>query len=124
MIINQFLNCLSYFGLNTGMSNAIEGAYAFNSGNGSIIYNQLYSTGYHYLSGTLYAPALPLISVGPNPAVNNYFSGNTVYHLGYQNTNNFEMLLDIQYSGCDKASTYGQDYVLISTAQNVSGLNS
>ena len=49
MTINPFLQCLGATGINTGIS--VVGLYDFKSGDSNLIFNQLYSTGYHYLSG-------------------------------------------------------------------------
>lgn len=49
MIVNPFLQCLSATGINTGF--AVLGLYAFNSGDSNLVYNQIYPTGYHYISG-------------------------------------------------------------------------
>lgn len=129
MKINPFLTCLGYFGISTGASNSIQGVYSLNSGDSKIIYNQIYPNSYQYqsqnvVSGNLYAPSFPLINLNTSQIINNTFSGNQCYRLGYENSGTYSVVMDIQYSGCQKTGFRGKDYVLFSTADSSINLGS
>lgn len=124
MKIDAFLSCLGYYGVSTGAATSLEGAYSLGSGTTGIFYNQLYSTGSHFVNGQIYAPTLPLINVyGNNLINNNILSGNQGLRVGYLHTGNFSLVMDIEYSGCSRAPI-GQSMVLLSTASSPSGLTS
>ena len=69
---SSFLTCLSYEGVNTGIS--VLGLYSFSSGTTTGIYNQIYTTGYNLFSGYPYDPALPLVYNGPGNQPSGNFS--------------------------------------------------
>lgn len=124
MKIDAFLNCLGYYGVTTGAAIALEGAYALNSGTTGAFFNQLYSSGAHYVNGQLYGPTLPLINVYGNKLIsNNTFSGNQGLRVGYVHTGNFSVVMDIEYSGCNRPNNQ-RAMVLLSTASGPSGFNS
>ena len=123
MNINSFLTCLGYYGVSTGASTSLDGAYAFASGLSGVIFNQLYPTGVHFISGQIYGPIIPLINVYPNSLINNTFSGSNGYRVGYQHTGNFSILMDVSYSGCNRP-TMGKGMILLSTVTTPSGLSS
>jgi len=126
MNIGPFLTCISYYNISTGASNALEGVYSFNSGTTGIIYNQLYTTGQHFISGEISSQAVPLINLSPFPFTGNQFSGNNGYSIGYKHTGNFGIILDIASNGCSKRSGafLGKNQIIISTVDNISGLSS
>lgn len=118
----SFLNCISYNGVFTGTSGSVVGIYDLNSGsgNGSFFYNNIYSTGYHKSGSSIYGPAIPLLNVGKSNISGYQFSGNNCYQLGYTNSGDFSILLDIEYSGCLR-NTNNTAYVLFSTTNNPTG---
>jgi hypothetical protein len=125
MNLDAFLTCLGYFGISTGASESIEGIYSFASGTTGIIYNQFYSTGSHFQNGQPYAPVIPLVNATQKVLSNNFFSGLNCYHVGYQHTGNFSLILEIESSGCLKRSqSNGKDGILVSTIVNHSGFGS
>lgn len=125
MNLNAFLTCLGYYGVSTGASDSIEGVYSFSSGTTGIIYNSFYSTGAHFQNGQIYGATLPLISATTKILSNNFFSGVNCYHVGYQHTGNFGLILDIESSGCVKrVQSNGKDGILLSTMVNHSGFGS
>lgn len=113
--------------MSTGAASSLEGAYALSSGlltgTTGIYYNQLYSTGAHFSSGQIYAPALPLINVYNNNILNNNLSGTNSLRVGYQHTGNFSVVMDIEYSGCIRPTTQ-KGMILLSTVATPSGLSS
>jgi hypothetical protein len=123
MNIEAFLTCLGYFGVSTGASASLEGVYSPSSGTTGIIYNQIYPTGYHFFNSTLYSPALPLVNVANVQVSGHRLTGNAGFRAGYQHSGNFGILMDIEYSGCTRATT-NKGNVLLSTAKNPSGLSS
>jgi hypothetical protein len=124
MKIDTFITCLGYYGISTGASTALEGAYALSSGTTGIFFNQLFSSGAHFVNGQIYAPTLPLINVYSNNLItNNYLSGANGLRVGYSHTGNFSVILDIEYSGCNRILN-GKGMTLLSTAVSPSGFNS
>lgn len=124
MKIDAFLTCLGYYGISTGASLSLEGVYNLSSGTTGVFYNLLYPTGSHFLNGRIYAPVIPLINVyGNNIINNNILSGVDGLKVGYTHTGNFSLLMDIEYSGCNR-TTNQRAMVLASTADSPSGLNS
>ena len=91
MNANSFLNCLNFTGLNTGTY--VLGLYSFSSGDANFVYNQAYSTGYNYVSGYPFAPALPLVYEGAGTNVSGIFSGNQAYQVSNAFTRDFGILL-------------------------------
>lgn len=119
MNIPSFLQCLTINGIITG--NSIQGIYNFSSGDSNIIYNQLYTTGSMYISGIVSTLNTPLISVG-QPISSGYFSGIQNFRIGYTSTNDFALLLDVQFDSCSKLNLV--DYCLLSSnTLNNSGKN-
>lgn len=118
MFNDAFLTCLSTNGIIT--NNSIQGIYSFESGDSNIIFNQLFSTGFSYVSGNINTTTNPLINVGASIS-NSTFSGQNIFRLGYQNTHDFALLLDVSYNACTKTPI---DYCLISSSTlNNSGKN-
>ncbi len=110
--------------MNTGASVALEGAYSFTSGTTGAFFNQLYSTGAHYVNNQIYGPTLPLINVYGNKTITNgFFSGNQGVRVGYSHTGNFSLIMDIEYSGCNRPNNQ-RAMVLLSTASGPSGFDS
>lgn len=119
MNISSFLQCLTVNGIVTGSS--IQGIYTFNSGDSNLIYNNLYPTGAMYYSGIVSTINTPLINVGQS-ITNSYFSGLHNFRIGYSSSNDFGLLLDIQYDSCSKKNMV--DYCLLSSyTSNNSGKN-
>ena len=124
MKIDAFLTCLGYYGITTGGATSLEGAYSLTSGTTGIFYNQLYSTGAHFVNNQIYAPTLPLVNVYSQCIINNnIFSGVNGLRVGYSHTGNFAMVMDIEYSGCQR-NTPRSGMVLLTTAASPSGFNS
>jgi hypothetical protein len=124
MKIDAFLTCLGYYGITTGAATALEGAYSLTSGNTGVFFNQLYSSGAHYVNGRIYGPTLPLINIYGNKIINNTIvSGNQGLRVGYAHTGNFSLVMDIEYSGCTRPADQ-RSMILMSTASTPSGLNS
>jgi hypothetical protein len=115
-----FLNCLSYTGINTGIS--VMGLYSFSSGLSGACFNQLYSSGYNYFSGLPYEGALPLIYNGAGNQTSGIFSSNQSYHIPIKNFNSFGALISLNHSGC--LNTGNTNLVLFSTVSDFSGINS
>lgn len=125
MNTGAFLTCLGYFGGLAGAATALEGVYSPSSGTTGIFYNQLYSTGSHFVNNVLYSLAKPLVNVGGPSVTNNTFSGNNCYRAGYVHSGNYGILLDIEYSGCvQPAANSGKGVILLSTVDTYSGLSS
>jgi len=126
MNTGAFFTCLNLLGIETGNSVQLQGIYSPASGTSSYLFNQLYSTGYHIYNGNLFAGATPLINVYNNPVTNNYFSGNNGFRAGYQHNGNFSVLMDIQYSGCNRFSNQSSciQNVLLSTCDTSAGFGS
>ena len=120
MNANSFLNCLNFTGLNTGTY--VLGLYSFSSGDANFVYNQAYSTGYNYVSGYPFAPALPLVYEGAGTNVSGIFSGNQAYQVSNAFTRDFGILLFLNNSGCLNSGNKNQ--ILISTTTQLSGGNS
>jgi hypothetical protein len=121
MNVNTYLNCLSYYGIHTGVTGAVLGVYDTASGSGNaVFYNQIYPSGYHFSGNNFYGPAIPLISVGRGNAAGQQFSGVNCYRFGFTQSGDFGVLLDIEYSGCSRTGT-GVAYTLFSTADNPTG---
>lgn len=124
MKIDAFLTCLGYYGMITGGGTTLEGAYSLSSGTTGIVYNQVYSTGAHFIGGQIYSPTLPLINVYGNKIISSgIFSGNQGLHIGYSHIGNFSVVMDVEYSGCNRPNNQ-RSMVLLSTASDVSGLSS
>lgn len=124
MKIDSFLTCLSYYGMSTGASTSLEGAYSLTSGTTGIFFNQLYSSGVHFLNGQIYGPAMPLINIYGNKVITSgIFSGNQGLRVGYNHTGNFGMIMDIEYSGCNRPNNQ-RAMTLLSTSYGPSGFNS
>jgi len=110
--------------MTTGAATSLEGAYSLTSGTTGLFFNQLYSSGAHYINGVIYGPTLPLINVYGNKIINNnILSGNHGLRVGYSHTGNFSLVMDIEYSGCSRPNNQ-RAMVLMTTASNPSGLNS
>lgn len=122
MKIDAFLTCLGYYGVSTGASTSLEGAYSLSSGVTGVFYNQLYSTGSHFVNGQIYAPTVPLLNVWNNTIINNTFSGVNALRVGFNHTGSFSLVMDIEYSGCNRPTTQ-KGMVLLSTVPSPSGLN-
>lgn len=113
-----YLNCLEYNGLATG---SVLGLYNMVSGSGAVIfYNHLYPSGYHFSGNAYNGLAVPLISVGRHNIANQQFSGTNCYRIGFNQSGDFSVLLDIEYSGCSRNTT-GIAYTLFSTSDNLTG---
>lgn len=124
MKADAFLNCLAYYGINTGINVYLQGMYAANSGTTGVIFNQIYSSGAAYTNGQIDSSTIPLINVyGSKPVSNGIFSGNQGLKIGYQNTGNFSLVMDIEYSGCNRQNNQSS-MILLSTASGPSGLDS
>ena len=123
MNIDAFLTCLGYYGVSTGASNALEGAYVLASGYSGVFYNQLYATGAHFVNGRLYGPTQPLINVYNNSINNNLLTGNNGVRVGYSHSGDFGVLMDIEYSGCTRP-VQQKGMILLTTASTPLGLNS
>lgn len=127
MNVDAFLKCLSVANISTGTSISLEGIYSPASGvagSTGILYNQLYTTGYHFVNGYVHNRALPLLNVKNVPITGSIFSGNNAYRFGYQHSGNFGLILDIEYSGCTKGTTSGSGYVLLTSSASHTGLSS
>ena len=98
MNINPFLQCLGATGINTGVS--ILGVYSFASGDTLMAYNQLYSSGFHYISGIPYNDALPLIFNGSGNQTSGVFNGKSFYQVSNTFTVDFSAIINLNYSGC------------------------
>lgn len=124
MKIDSFLTCLGYYGISTGAASSLEGVYSLTSGNTGVFFNQLYSSGAHYVNNQIYGPTVPLINVyGNNIINNNYLTGRNGLRVGYAHSGNFALIMDIEYSGCLRAMNQ-KGMVLVSTASTPAGLNS
>ncbi len=122
MTPNPFFNCLSYNGILIGsVTGSLVAAYDLGSGSGtSVIYNLVNpTTGYSFSGNNLFAPALPLASVGVNP-LSYRFTGVNSYRLAGDISGDFAYVADIEYSGCQRNTT-GISYVLFSTQDNSTG---
>lgn len=106
MTLNPFLQCLGATGINTGVS--ILGLYSFASGDTVLTYNQLYSTGFHYISGVPYNDAVPLIFNGSSNNPNGVFSGNSFYQISDFFTTDFSTIIYLNYSGCNYSGSNNQ----------------
>ena len=122
MKVDAFLTCLGYYGVSTGASTSLEGAYSLSSGVTGVYYNQLYSTGAHFVNGKIYAPTIPLLNVWNNTIANNTFSGVNALRVGLNHTGSFSLVMDIEYSGCSRPTTQ-KGMVLLSTVASPSGLS-
>ena len=122
MNTSNFLTCLGYFGVSTGTSAYLEGAYSPSSGTTGYLFNQLYPTGLHQSGSLIYGPVLPLINVGVQNVTSTLFTGSQALRVGYQHSGNFSVLMDIEYSGCNRGPNIGKYNVLLSTVDNPSGL--
>lgn len=121
MKATAYLNCISYNGLFTGSTGSVLGIYDFLSGSGNaLIYNQIYPSGSHFSGNNIYGPAIPLVSVGKANSVSGQFTGVNCYRFGFTESGDFGVILDIDYSGCDR-NTAGVSYVLFSTIDNPTG---
>ena len=124
MNVNAFLTCLGYYGISTGASTSLDGVYTLSSGISGIVFNQLYSTGTHFVNGQIYAPVIPLVNVySGNSINNNIFSGNNGLRVGYQHTGNFSLVMDVSYSGCQRPIMQ-KGMILVSTVASPANLNS
>lgn len=127
MDTNAFSLCLSNMGISTGNSAYLEGVYSPSSGvvgATGYLYNQIYTPASHIQNGNLYAPVFPLVNIFNNSVVNNTFSGQNGYRVGYQHSGNFGILIDIEYSGCTRSNSIGKGNVLLSTVDSPEQLNS
>ncbi len=120
MKVSPYLDCASYFGIATGQTGSIEGLYDLGSGINNIIFNLLHTTGSHYNSGHIYSPIYPLISVGIERPTNQIFSGVNCYRVGYTHSGDFGLIIDFNYSGCNKTTT-GVSNILFSTQDSYTG---
>jgi len=113
---SSFLTCLSYGGINTGIS--VLGLYSFISGTNLAIFNQLYPSGANYYNGFPYDASLPLIYNGPGdqPSGNLFNSG--FYQISKSYTGDFSCVLKLNYSGCLNSGT--KNSLLASTIPNFS----
>ena len=124
MKIDAFLTCLGYYGISTGAASSLEGAYSLSSGTTGVFFNQLYSSGAHYVNGQIYGPTIPLINVyGNNIINNNMMTGRNGLRIGYTHSGNFSLVMDIEYSGCLRPRQQ-KGMVLVTTASTPSGLSS
>lgn len=123
MKIDAFLTCLGYYGISTGASASLEGAYIMTSGITGIFYNQLYSTGAHFINNRISSATIPLVNVYNTQVANNIWSGMNGVKVGYGHSGNFSLIMDVEYSGCTR-NTSQQGMVLVSTTSSPSGLNS
>lgn len=123
MRLSSYLNCNSYYGIFTGIpTGSIEGIYDFSSGASGIIYNLIYPTGSHFVSGNIYSPKSPLVSVGKTNATNYLFTGQNAYRVGYTQSGDWAFLMDMEYSGCAKTTT-GIGHILLSTTDAPTGID-
>ena len=113
---SSFLTCLSYEGVNTGIS--VLGLYSFSSGTTTGIYNQIYTTGYNLFSGYPYDPALPLVYNGPGNQPSGNFSKSGFYQISKSYTGDFSCVLNLNYSGC--LNSGNTNYLLASSIPNAS----
>lgn len=117
---DSFLTCLSYTGINTGVS--VLGLYSLASGNSILSYNQLYTTGYNIYSGVPYSTALPLVFNGTGAQTSGIFSTSQPYQIGASYTGDFGLLIAINYSGC--LNNGNINYLLASTVTGNQNNNS
>lgn len=120
MKVSPYTNCTSYFDVFTG-SGSIQGLYDFGSGVNNIIYNLIYPTGKHYSGGNIYSPVKPLVSLGRSNVSNYTFSGINCYSVGYENSGDFGLIIDMEYSGGCSKTTTGVGHVILSTSSNATG---
>ena len=112
MTINPFLQCLGATGINTGVS--ILGLYSFSSGDNTLVYNQLYTTGQHYISGTPYNNAIPMIFNGSGIQTTGTLKGSSFYQLSDIFQTDFSAVIYLNYSGCNYTGNNSQ--ILAATA--------
>lgn len=114
MNIQPFLQCLGSSGIDTGIS--ILGAYSFNSGNNSVVFNQLVDSGSNFFSGLPYDAASPLIYNGSGVQPSGNFNTQQFYQVSNQFTGDFSTVIYLNYSGCLNLSS--RTSLLVSTNSN------
>ena len=115
-----FFTCLSYYGINTGTTGSVVGAYDFSSGSGNaLVYNLVYPTGQNFSGSNYYAPSQPLAQVGVTGITGN-LSGRGSYRLGYEVSGDFGLVIDTLYDICSRSSATGSGYAY-SLISNTSG---
>ena len=114
MNTNIFLPCLSFTGIDTGVS--VLGMYSFSSGDKNIIYNQIYPTGYQYYNNIPYRSALPLIYNGTGSQPSGILNKKSFYQISDIFTQDFSSLIYLNYSGCLNSGSL--NYLLASTTPN------
>jgi len=118
MNIAPFLQCLGATGINTGVS--ILGLYSFASGDNLVAYNQIYSTGFHYISGIPYNDAVPMIFNGSGNQPSGKLTGNGFYQVSDLFSTDFSVIIYLNYSGCNYSGSNNQ---LLASTSLSSGAN-
>ena len=96
MNTSSFLTCLNSQGMDTGIT--VLGLYSFNSGNNSIVFNQIYSTGSNLYNNYPYNASLPLIYIGSGNQVSGVFSRSQAYQLSNGIIGDFSAILSLNYN--------------------------
>jgi hypothetical protein len=105
MRITPFLTCFNYYGIFTGSTGSVIGAYDFNSGSGTaLVYNILHPTGQNFSGNNFYGPALPMLNVGKSGAAGN-MTGMGAFRIGYEVSGDFGLLIDATYDNCNRYVT-------------------